>query len=121
MTSKHTPGPWHVSPEGFISTTENGYLPIRTPFRERAFGPNADDPSHEDSAIAEANAHLIAAAPETAAERDSLKAINAELLAALTALLNGIQHWKDTTKTERVENAVTQAREVIAKTKETGR
>ena len=30
-----------------------------------------------------ANAHLIAAAPETAAERDRLKAINTELLAAL--------------------------------------
>lgn len=32
---------------------------------------------------AEANARLIAAAPETAAERDGLKAITAELLAAL--------------------------------------
>jgi hypothetical protein len=35
----------------------------------------------------EANARLIAAAPETAAERDRLKKINAELLAALKAIL----------------------------------
>jgi hypothetical protein len=33
--------------------------------------------------VREANARLIAAAPETAAERDRLKALNAELLEAL--------------------------------------
>jgi hypothetical protein len=45
---------------------------------------------HEDSYCAmlenDANARLIAAAPETAAERDRLKEVNAELLAALKAL-----------------------------------
>ena len=35
-----------------------------------------------------ANAHMIAAAPETAAERDRLKEINAELLEALQTILN---------------------------------
>jgi hypothetical protein len=44
------------------------------------------------------NAALIAAAPETAAERDRLRHVNAELLAALTRLTekteraNAIQH-----------------------------
>jgi hypothetical protein len=42
---------------------------------------------HEDSYCAmlenDANARLIAAAPETAAERDRLREVNAELLAAL--------------------------------------
>ena len=41
-----------------------------------------------DSDEHEANTYLIAAAPETAAERDMLKAINAELLAALEALID---------------------------------
>ncbi len=121
MTNEHTPGPWHVTSEGYIGTYGGGFLPIRTPFRERAFGPNANDPNHEDSAIAVANARLIAAAPEIAIERDSLKAVNAELLTALNALLRGIQYWNDTTKMERLENAVAQAREVIAKTKGTQR
>jgi len=34
-----------------------------------------------------ANARLIAAAPETAAERDQLREVNAELLAALESLV----------------------------------
>ena len=39
---------------------------------------------------ANANAALIAAAPETAAERDKLKAINAELLEALEFALKAL-------------------------------
>ena len=41
---------------------------------------------YDDQAEREANARLIAEAPETAAERDRLKALNAELLAALKAV-----------------------------------
>ena len=119
MTSEHTPGPWLITPEGYISTDAYGFVQIYTPFREHAFGPNASDPNHEEFEIAAANARLIAAAPDTAAERDRLKAVNAKLLAAIAALLNGIQHWNDTTKTERLESAAAQAREVIAKTKGT--
>ena len=39
----------------------------------------------------DANARLIAAAPETAAERDRLKATNAELLAVLAPILGAAE------------------------------
>ncbi len=42
----------------------------------------------------EANARLIAAAPETAAERDRLREINAELLAALDLLVDAIDEMQ---------------------------
>ena len=121
MTSERTPGPWFITPEGYISTDAHGFVQIYTPFREHAFGPNVNDPSHEELEIAAANNRFIAAAPDTAAERDRLKAVNAELLTALNALLSGIRYWNDTTKMERLESAVAQAREVIAKTKGTQR
>lgn len=72
MTQKtaHTPGPWKCKP-GFdsdlyycLSNIDGNILTF-------------DDDEHE------ANARLIAAAPETAAERDRLKEANAELLQAL--------------------------------------
>lgn len=44
--------------------------------------------AHWPLRVAEANARLIAAAPETAAERDRLKVINAELVAACQAAYN---------------------------------
>lgn len=50
----------------------NGYAPICT---------LADQPDRED------NGRLIAAAPETAAERDRLREVNAELLAALRGMV----------------------------------
>ena len=44
----------------------------------------------------EANARLIAAAPETAAERDRLKEANTDLLAALKALLRFVEAHTET-------------------------
>ena len=61
MTLKHTPGPWTLNEAGKIS------------------GPRGDTVAF----AYDADAILIAAAPETAAERDRLKASNADLLEAL--------------------------------------
>lgn len=60
--TQHTPGPWRATCEGYIASTENGYVPIRTPFRKDAFddGPNRSD--HKEETL-QANARLIAAAP----------------------------------------------------------
>ena len=74
---QHTPGKWEV----FSTETGAGRV---LKHQVRA---NADCAFGEDSFTVtlrnEADARLIAAAPETAAERDRLKAVNAELLAAL--------------------------------------
>lgn len=87
--SKHTPGPWVVvyyknghpyqidAPNG--SKGKGGITPIITRWGGISF-PSSDE--------GKANARLIAAAPETAAERDKLKEVNAELLAALRAMLS---------------------------------
>jgi hypothetical protein len=74
MITQHTPGPWITSREGngLIVATESpnpmypgiGYIVAKT------IGNGEQD---------NANARLIAAAPETAAERDSLKAENDRL------------------------------------------
>jgi len=58
---KHTPGPWRVTHDGYIAG--QGYVPIRTPFRKDAFdtGPGRSD--HPEDVL-QANARLIAAAPE---------------------------------------------------------
>ena len=86
---KHTPGPWYVSQVGLTNggdrpiTTEDGRIctvDCQTPFKRGEGWQSECD-------VREANARLIAAAPETAAERDRLKEVNAELLAALKALL----------------------------------
>lgn len=61
----------------------------------------------------EDDARLIAAAPETAAERDSLKEINAELLAALTSLRDAFIG----TSVEVQADAMRAARAAIAKAK----
>lgn len=66
--NKHTPGPWFV--DAHNNVLAEGCL---VAFPSVASGLEKQ----------EANAHLIAAAPETASERDRLKEINAELLNAL--------------------------------------
>ena len=79
MTS-NTPGPWYTlskpdDPQGLIYDESTGKN-IATSY----------DPKH---------APLIAAAPETAAERDKLKEINAELLAALEWCLPYIEAYQE--------------------------
>ncbi|MFN7185458.1 MAG: hypothetical protein ACK5VE_03695 [Alphaproteobacteria bacterium] len=65
-----------------------------------------------------ANARLIAAAPETAAERDRLKEVNADLLAALkqfrtkvynAALISGMDHEWATEACSRADAAIAKA------------
>ena len=80
--SKHTPGPWLIGtppPNGEMTVgTEQGLMvAVATTGLDMPTG---------------ANARLIAAAPETAAERDRLKEINAELLEALTLILDLNDH-----------------------------
>ena len=61
-----------------------------------------------------ANARLIAAAPETAAERDKLKAINAELLDALKGVVENFEDLYSGHPDEQ-PSVVLSAREIIAK------
>ena len=86
--SKHTPGPWHFDGDVIIYASnlhkvdhKRIGVSSRIVAYMHAFQMRAGD---EDEL--QANAKLIAAAPETAAERDRLKELNAELLAALKAL-----------------------------------
>jgi hypothetical protein len=108
--SGHTPGPWYVGAQN-----DGLYIIDRQP------SPSNDDPRHDADvelvatpfaargATVEANARLIAAAPETAAERDRLRVENAELLEALKDVMERLvdRHEAD-------ESAV-KARAVIAK------
>ena len=70
MNTTHTPGPWR-----YMATPASGYTDWGVKIGRDTIG-----------VYVEADARLIAAAPETAAERDRLKTINADLLAALEDL-----------------------------------
>jgi hypothetical protein len=59
MTAQHTPGPWHIGGRTVLRPTLTIY--------HKPFGLGDVAEVYED-----ANARLIAAAPETAAERDEL-------------------------------------------------
>ena len=79
--SEHTPGPWtHRTP----ADGSRGRIYADNFHVANTFGN-------------EANARLIAAAPETAAERDRLRALNAELLEALEVALYALRRatWDD--------------------------
>ena len=86
MSHKHTPGPWHleVGEDGPpVVKDDNGEFV--TYLSETRY----HDGRHDQEA--EANARLIAAAPQTAAERDRLREVNAELLAALKAMFRAAE------------------------------
>ncbi len=74
----HTPGPWKIEPEGDRDLL---VMEATDPFGEVAWIANRYH-GERDRATEQANALLIAAAPETADERDRLREINAELLLA---------------------------------------
>jgi len=80
--TEHTEGPWEVEKDTYLIWTEGGGIPISCGETNRRWHREL---THEER---QANAQLIAAAPETAAERDVLKAQNAELLAALEKIKN---------------------------------
>jgi hypothetical protein len=77
---KHTPGPWRFSSDGHIVSASTGER-VCTPHSTLLGGKVSDQIKD-----LKRNARLIAAAPETAAERDRLREVNAELLAALKKL-----------------------------------
>lgn len=78
-TPHHMPGPWEASEQDVICLGGFFHCPVVSGNAVVAHGRG---PTMQ---IAIENARLIAAAPETAAERDRLKEINAELLAELRA------------------------------------
>src|SRR3990167_8336628 len=77
---KPTPGPW------LLDTTERCYTGKIVRHNGVQICRMIDQVT-TDTLEVEANARLIAAAPETAAERDRLKATNADLLAAVRRAL----------------------------------
>ena len=96
MNTKHTPGPWTIDGLHIIG---NGYS-------------IAHINSHRTTEGRE-NAELIAAAPETAAERDRLKEINAELLEAANAAIDAIADERADAAYKA--NVVSMLRDAIAK------
>jgi hypothetical protein len=83
--AEHTPGPYEI--EEILNASHSNHQ------RFWSYGVKAgkiriavccDVPGIKE------NAHLFAAAPETAAERDRLREVNAELLAALKTLRKGL-------------------------------
>ncbi len=87
--TEHTPGPWEKKYDPSTHRIE-----VNAPDDGRCVC-FIHVPPATGFDVCEANARLIAAAPETAAERDRLREINAELLAALSPLLEGWQAFKD--------------------------
>jgi len=104
---QHTPGPWEVGGRGFEDHI----------FAESDIPKDSDD--WGEALICETagnveNARLIAAAPETAAERDRLKAQNAELLEALEDVIR----WNDISLLDHEWPAIVDgARKAILKAK----
>jgi hypothetical protein len=82
--SKHTPGPWkaHFEEAYYVTGPDRGRVAMMLNLKG-AHGLGGRRTGEESAA----NARLIAAAPETAAERDRLKEINEELLDALVDVM----------------------------------
>ena len=102
----HTPGPWILGDDPAyvgIPHTKAGTQWIR------CIGEVNDVSDAED----EASARLIAAAPETAAERDRLKEVNAELLFLLERYV--YLHEEDCVETDEASTLLTESLAAIAK------
>ena len=84
---KPTPGPW------LLDTTERCYTGKIVRHNGVQICRMIDQVT-TDTLEVEANARLIAAAPETAAERDRLKATNADLLAAAEAAVEMLVEYQ---------------------------
>ena len=86
--TEHTPGPWTI--RRALNPTDGGFdyaVGAVVNGKERCIIEAFAVIGEGVRVNAEANARLIAAAPETAAERDRLRADKAELLAALKDIL----------------------------------
>lgn len=119
--SKHTPGPW----EAQWSTRALGGITLGWHVLARPHAVEepiiCEIPDGRLDGAEEANARLIAAAPETAAERDRLKVENAELREALKAIAEGAGPYsRDPLKHAEgvIESQRKIAREALAKTSE---
>jgi hypothetical protein len=88
--TKHTPGPWHYQPELNLVSGDD-WTVCYIPTVERRDYRRGEE---------EANARLIAAAPEIAAERDRLHQVNADLVEALKLAIDDLYHL-----TGRMEDA----------------
>ncbi len=73
--TEHTPGPWHYS-----NPIDGRDIPYRIDDSEGHHLADVHDNHYGYALPAKDNACLFASAPETAAERDRLKVINAKLL-----------------------------------------
>ena len=83
MSAEHTPGPWFIHrPHGTI------YIEAR--LRDGMLQEVAACGPTEECGQQEANAALIASAPDLLAERDRLKAANAELAKALQDVIGWV-------------------------------
>lgn len=119
--TQHTKGPWEVKEE----EADKPYLRIRGCALGRKykianvlyFTDQQDSRKEKDEVLA--NARLIAAAPETAAERDRLKETNAELLEALENMLQFAEvchrQCEDQLMRQAIGNDIMSARNAIAK------
>lgn len=74
--SNHSPAPWRSDDDNPLLILDGNGTSVAMLIRGYT------------STECELNRRIIAAAPETAAERDKLKEVNAELLAALRAMLS---------------------------------
>ena len=80
--AKHTPGPWIITQGGGIITPGGNMVAVTCSATGRHADAGTWAASSFSEAYADANARLIAAAPDTAAERDRLRVTVADLLAA---------------------------------------
>jgi len=113
---EHTPAPWNIN----LSRIENKphKIIIYGQTKRIALCFKEDNSVYVNETEALANAQLIAAAPQTAAERDKLKEINAELLEALEMLVDPStgKVWEDfrrpfkTKLINKIESAIVKAK-----------
>jgi hypothetical protein len=116
---KHTPGPWTVGVAGRYGTdnaniiySQGGEGSVATVYGLPMNTKLEDIDSRYGQGLA--NARLIAAAPETAAERDRLREVNAELLLELENALIIFKFGEDD-KTVLAPKWVARAEAAIAK------
>lgn len=112
QATQHTPGPWKVdgASEGksLVWTAPHGDHPVAH------VGPWTVS-GHGNKAEREANARLIAAAPETAAERDRLRELCGELVERLLAYVKFEEHAAPASSSpmrEKARAAIARAREM---------
>ena len=95
MSDKPTPRPWRYQ-------NRNGVAEVHAPDGTTIF---------EDAggSVGHANARLIAAAPETAAERDRLRESNAELVEALEEAVRVLEECYQRSEVDREEYKLARA------------